>query len=57
MSEWNEADISDSNLNCRSELNYCKYDKFRLKAMLIDAAMLSFLKIIDKQFGSGLSQI
>lgn len=41
-------------VSCRSELNYCKYDNFCLKAMLIDVAVLNFLMIIDKQFGSGL---
>lgn len=41
-------------LSCSSELNHCKYDKFNLKATFIDVATLSFLKIIDKQIGSGL---
>lgn len=41
-------------LSCRSELNYCKCDKFCLKVMLIDIAIPNFLMIIDKQFGSGL---
>lgn len=35
-------------LSCRLEVSYCKCDKFHLKAMLIDVAMLSFLKTTDK---------